>query len=112
MRLKKHGVIVDCGQWVCTSCDDNGCFDVAVPVTDSETDIAGSAKLHCTVSSKRHSVELTQWQDVNNRPIRPLADRHKRVDAALAFFADHRICGNRKICPVEVVRVVEKNGGS
>ncbi len=58
MNLKKHGVTVDCEHCRCASSDGCGGYDVTVPVSDSETGIAGTAKLHCVVSPEHHLVEL------------------------------------------------------
>jgi len=111
MSLKKHGVIVDCEHCTCTSSDDHGGFDVTVPVSDSETDIAGPAKLHCTVSPEHHTVELTEWRDADHHSVRPSKDLQQRISAALTVVEDCRLCGNRNICPSEVIRVVEGNSG-
>jgi hypothetical protein len=109
MGLKKHGVIVDCEHCICTSTDDHGGLDVSVPVSDRETGIAGPAKLHCTVSPEYHTVELIEWQDADDHPIQPSENLQERVSAALSFVADRRVCGNRNICPSEVIRFVEEN---
>ena len=110
MSLKKHGVIVDCEH--CKYASTNGCggFDIIVPVSDSEARITGTAKLHCTVCTEYHRVELTEWQDANRHPIQPSDNLQQRVSATLAFVADHRVCGNRNICPSEVIRIVDENG--
>jgi len=108
MSLKKHGIRVDCEHCTCVSSDDHGVFDVTVPVSDSETDMAGSAKLHCTVSPEHHTVALTEWQDADHHTVQPSENLQQRISAALTFVADCRLCGNR-ICPSEVIRVVEGN---
>ena len=110
MSLKKHGVIVDCEH--CKYASTNGCggFDIIVPVSDSEARITGTAKLHCTVCTEYHRVELTEWQDANRHPIQPSDNLQQRVSATLNFVADHRVCGNRNICTSEVIRIVDENG--
>ena len=109
MKLKKHGIIVECEHCLCISSDDRGAFDVTVPIIDSETGISGPARLRCTVSPERHAVELLEWQDVNRHPTPSTENLQQRVSAALTFVADHQVCGNRKICPSEVILIVEKN---
>ena len=110
MGLNKHGVIVDCEHCKCAYANGYGSFDIIVPVSDSETGIAGTAKLHCTVSTERHRVKLTEWLDANRHPIQPSDNLQQRVSATLTFVADHRVCGNRNICPSEIIRLVDENG--
>ena len=110
MSLKRHGVGIDCGRCRCASSDGCGGFDVVVPVSDSEADVAGTATLHCSVSPERHQVELGEWHDADLRPVRPSAETEQRILAALGHVAEHRVCGNRKICPAEVVRIVDEHG--
>jgi len=109
MGLKKHGVMVGCEHCKCASTNGYGGFDIIVPVSDSETGITGTAKLHCTVSTECHRVELTEWQDANRHPIQPSDNLQQRVSATLTFVADHRVCGNRNICPSEIIRIVDEN---
>jgi hypothetical protein len=108
MNLKSHGIIVDCKNCNYISDNENGGFDIAVPIKDKETGIAGSAKLHCTISHKHHSVELKKWQNADHKPIHASEDLLSRVSATLESFADQRICGNCNICPSKVVQIVEE----
>jgi hypothetical protein len=108
MILKKYGVAVDCGRCEYASGNSRGSFEVTVPVSDTATGTAGTAKLLCSVSSERHAVELKEWNDAGTHPIRPSSETQRRLFAALDHVASHRICGNRQICPSEVVQIVEK----
>ena len=110
MSFKKHGVIVDCKHCKYASSNGYDDFDVIVPVSDSEAGIAGTAKLHCTVTNECHQVEMTEWQNANCHPIEPSDNLQQRISATLSFIADHRVCGNRNICPSEVIRIVDENG--
>ncbi|MGD8620163.1 MAG: hypothetical protein PVH54_13375 [Gammaproteobacteria bacterium] len=109
MELKKQGVILDCEQCKCASCK-GGSFEVTVPVCDTETGIHAAARLHCTVCPAYHEVELVEWHAAGSTG--PPGKVLPRIAAALGFVADHRICGNRHICPQEVIRIVEAHGGS
>ena len=109
MRLKKHGITVDCEYCIYTSSDNRGAFDITVPIIDSETGISGPAKLRCIVSPNRHSVELLEWHSFNLHPIQFIERLQERVSATLTFVADHKICGNRNICPSKVIHIVEEN---
>lgn len=108
MNAKSHGIIIECKNCKYISDNNNGGFDVAVPIKDKETGISGSAKLHCTISHRRHSVELKDWQDADHQSIYPSENLSNRVTATLESFADQRICGNCNICPSEVIQLVEE----
>ena len=108
MSLKKHGIVVDCEHCSCSSHDDSGGFEVTVPISDSETGIVATARLHCQVSPEQHDVSLTGWLDEAPDVETRSESMRQRISAALAFVAEHRICGNPNICPSEVVRIVEQ----
>lgn len=108
MNSKSHNIIVDCKNCKYISDNESGGFDVAVPIKDKETGIVCSAKLHCTVSSEHHSIELKKWQDANHQQVHASENLLSRVTATLASFADQRICGNCKVCPTEVIRITEE----
>ena len=101
--------MVDCKHCVCAGIDDHGAFDFSVPVIDSETDISTPVKLRCIVSPVRHTVELKEWQDPENLPVQRSENFLQRLNAALAVVEERRVCGNRNICPSEVVQAVEKS---
>ena len=109
MRLKKYGITVDCEHCVYCSSDKKGAFDITVPIIDSETGISDPAKLRCTVSPNRHTVELLEWNSPDPHPVQFIERLQERVSATLAIFAEHKICGNRNICPSKVIQVVEEN---
>lgn len=108
MSLKKCGVVVGCERCEIASSNGRGSFEVMVPLSDIATGIKGTAKLLCSVTSEHHEVELKEWNDSGTHPILPSSEIQQRLGAALAHVANHRICGNRKICPSEVVQIVEK----
>ena len=107
MSLTKSGVSIECEQCHCLSSDDKGGFDIIVPVQDSKTGLSGISKLHCQVSSQEHKVEIIELRDTNSQLIVPSEDVKNRLNKALEFIAEHQVCGNQKICPADVVRVVE-----
>lgn len=109
MSLKKNGITVDCKYCIYISSDDRGAFDITVPIMDSETGISGPAKLRCNVSPKGHAVELLEWRDFNHHPTQPTESLQQRVSATLTFVAERQVCGNRNICPSEVIHIVEEN---
>jgi hypothetical protein len=109
MGLKKHGVVVGCEHCRYQTKGGVGGFDVIVPLCDTSSGTKGIARLRCSVSSSRHAVELKQWHDNRQQPIKPSAEIMKRLSQALDFVAGKRICGNRHLCPPEVVRIVEQD---
>ncbi len=108
MELKKLGITVGCEHCEFAASRGAGEFDVTVPVTGTGLGIAGVARLHCEVSSERHSVELVQWGGADTKNDEFSAKARRCLTAALALVAERRICGNRHICPAEVVGIVEQ----
>jgi len=108
MSIKRHNLAIDCSQCQFRSASGGGSFDVVVPVSDTETGTAGPAKLHCSVTLELHAVELTEWRDEQGQIIEPPDELRHRLSEALGFVAERRICGNHRLCPTEVVRVVEQ----
>lgn len=109
MNLKQYGIIVDCEHCVYDCSDGQGVFDITVPVIDSENGISGPASLRCTVSPERHTVELREWHFINHQSVQSADKLQQRVTAAFNLVANRQVCGNRNICPSEVIRFVEKN---
>lgn len=108
MSLRKEDFIIGCEQCKCGTRDGRGGFVVTVPLRDNVSGLEGTAVLKCAVSPKRHSVELEQWLDDDSHSIRPSAAVEKRLLQAIDYVADKRVCGNRHICPPDVVRTVEE----
>lgn len=109
MRIKKNGVTVDCEHCVYNSSDNRGAFDITVPIIDSETGISAPARLRCGVSAKGHVIELLEWHEFNRHLTQSLESLQQRVLATLTFVAERQVCGNRNICPSEVIQMVEEN---
>ena len=78
-----------------------------MPLEDIDTGVAGIARLHCVISLNDHRVELTDWQDVDAQPIKAPEAMKQRLEQALAFIEEHRVCGNTKLCPADVIRIVQ-----
>jgi len=112
MGLKKHGVVVGCEGCRYVSACGKDCFDVEVPISDSETTLAGTARLHCSVSPRSHTVKLVDWYDDHQRTLQPPQELSCRLSKALEVVAHQRICGNSAICPARVVELVRKAGAN
>lgn len=108
MSLKKDGCIVKCEHCKCVSSDGCGSFDVKVPISADKEGISGTARLHCVASPEHHRVELTDWEDAEHHSAIPPEKVRQRLSSALSFVAEHRICGNQQICPLEIIQIVEK----
>ena len=107
MQLKKSGISIDCAHCECINNADNGGFDVQVPLSDDDSGIAGTARLHCEISPQHHQVEIIDWQDADSKPIDASAVLKQRLDIMLEFIEEHRVCGNSKVCPDEVIHSVQ-----
>lgn len=101
-------MVVGCEHCKCISNNATGGFKVSVPLDDTQTDRSGTATLRCVVSPGHHEVRLEAWLDASGRALRPSPSVQERMDAALRFVEEHRICGNRDICPDDVVRLVRQ----
>ena len=108
MSIQKHGIEVGCDQCVYASGDDQGEFDVTVPVTDEAGQQSSIATLHCRVTPDAHDVKLISLLNSNGEPVSYDAETQQRLSSMLRFVEDRRICGNRNICPAEVVEIVAK----
>lgn len=109
MSLRKHGVVVTCEQCRFVAEDRHGGFEVVVPLHDDASGTAGSATLQCRVERDRHAVELAHWVDATGQPAQMPDDSATRARAALAYVAERRVCGNRRLCPPQVVDVVARH---
>ncbi len=108
MSLRKKEFIVYCEHCKCGKSDGGAEFVVTVPVRDNLSGLKGTARLRCSVSSSRHNVDLEQWIGDDSQPIQPSADVEKRLLHVVDYVAEKRVCGNRHICPPDVIRAVEQ----
>lgn len=106
--MNKNGVTIDCANCRFVESQDSARFDVVVPIVENSTDVAGLARLHCTVSEQSHTIQLAEWQATGVRVGKVDEEIQRRLSGPLGFVADQRLCGNGKLCPSEVVHVVEK----
>jgi hypothetical protein len=108
--MKRHGVTIDCSRCRFVGSRDHEGFDVVVPVADEGSGLTGHARLHCRVSSQTHVVEFVEWQDREAPVVSAGSALDRRLTGALQFVAEKQLCGNRSLCPSQVVDVVEKAG--
>jgi len=109
--LTKNGVTVCCERCKCVLADGNDGFDITVPLCITQAGITGTARLHCAVSAEGHRVELMQWNDAD-LPQTELSDENReRISATLRFVAEQQICGNPRLCPSQVSKIVAARGG-
>lgn len=106
--MKRHGVAIDCANCQFVASQNKESFAVVVPVADEASNLAGQATLHCHVSSQTHVVKLAAWHSPQAPAIAEGSDMDRRLIGALEFVAEKRLCGNRSLCPTEVVELVEK----
>ena len=107
MSLKKNDVMVDCNHCRFVSSSDAQDFVITVPLQDLKTGGSKTAILHCVVSAQNHEIEFQAWKDETGSASSMPGDLQTRLSAALDFVAEKRICGNEKICPSEVVHIVQ-----
>lgn len=102
MSVQKHGIAISCEHCKHLSSDGGG-FDIAVPVRCGAA--TGTAQLHCSVSSERHRIDFVGWVDGPRPPESAQTFQHE-VAEVLGFIAEQRLCGNERICPMQVVQLV------
>lgn len=103
--MKKHGLVVQCEH--CRHISSSGCgFDITVPVRTDEA--AGTARLRCTIAPDCHRVEFVCW-DEEPRPAGYAEKIEQQVSEVLDFIADQRLCGTERLCPLQVVQLVEQH---
>lgn len=105
MSIQKQGLVLHCEN--CRHVASDGCgFDISVPVRNG--DAAGTARLHCTISPECHRVEFVCW-DEEPSPADAAERIREQVSEVIGFIADQRLCGNDRICPLQVVQLVEQH---
>lgn len=108
MSLSKNGLLIDCEQCKFKASGENNDFIVIVPISDVDEDKAGSATLKCIVSVDHHLINLQSFVDSSGKQIQISKNSQKRLEDALKFVGAKKVCGNRNICPANVVNFVEK----
>jgi len=108
MSLKKNGLVIECESCRCISEIGDHAFEISVPMMDSHSDLAGVARLQCKISPESHTVLFKDWLDADAQDVPLSAELEQRLSGALNFVAEHKVCGNLKICPTEVNRIVKK----
>lgn len=110
MEIRHQDITVTCSQCAHTASDDEGNFDIVVPLQDVKSGVTGPARMRCTVSPERHRVDLMDWEHPNHQSSTLDRDLEQRTSALLDLIAKEKICGHRNICPQTIVAFVEKHG--
>lgn len=111
MSIRKQGIQVACEKCELIRGDGQGGFEITVPMKVEGTAIDGYARLHWAVVDGCHQIQLLEWQGGDHQPLAIADDQRRRIAEALDAIAEQRVCGNTKICPLEVVRIVEGRAG-
>lgn len=99
----------------CTQCrlittpdEQYGSFLVQAPVTLPSQDHDLCLILRCTIKADGHRIELERVMDSTGAPAQLTEAAQAEIRALLHQVAQHRVCGSQKICPAEVVRLVQQ----
>jgi hypothetical protein len=106
VQLKKFNIVVRCESCHVVARNSDASFDVSVPVVDLESAGQGRATLQCAVSPESHAVSLQAFVDDAGVAMTLPEDVRRRVAQMLQHVAEQRVCGNRRVCPEEVNRLV------
>ena len=103
MPLKKLQMRLDCEHCRFAGCnpDDSHAFYVRVVIEDEQAHNSASALIECKVEPQSHQVQLVELDGEAG------AIDRERLERALEVVAEQRLCGNNRICPAEIVRIVE-----
>jgi hypothetical protein len=104
LDMKQQGVTVCCEDCTCTSTEGNGAFNVRVPVRAGGTE--AMATLRCLILPERHCIDLVGWELAQGTPEASDVLRHK-VSTLLGTIAEKRVCGSARVCPAQVISMVE-----
>jgi hypothetical protein len=108
MSISKNGLIIECESCQCLRENGDNGFDISVPIIDSQNGLKGIAKIKCEINSESHIVMLSDLHDADAQDIALSTDLEQRINKALNYVADHKVCGNRNICPTEITQIVKK----
>ena len=103
MPLKKLQMRLDCEHCRFAGCspDDPNAFFVRVAIEDEQAGQSASALIECRVEPHSHRLQLVELGGEVD------AIDRERLERALDVVAEQRLCGNNRICPAEIVRIVE-----
>ena len=82
----------------------DGSFLVRVPVVVDERSLW--ATLRCRVTEAGHEIELEMLTDDGGAALSPSDEESAKVLRAVERLADLRLCGNERLCPEQVIRMV------
>jgi len=103
MPLSKLQITIACENcsFQGTSSNDPHAFFVRVGIKDEKNSRGSTAMIECRVDEHSHDVRLVDLDEDTG------IDR-ERLEEALKIVSEKRLCGNNRICPAEIVRIVEQ----
>ncbi len=103
------GVQIRCHQCALISQpdDETGSFIVHAPL-----DLPGEERrlylnLRCNISGSRHQIAIDSIVDEAGSEVRTSDTAYREIQALLDRIAAAKVCGSQKICPKEVLRLVD-----
>jgi hypothetical protein len=106
MSLSKQGISIDCDHCKLSKTHNNNDFEVLVPVIDEYENRSGLAALECIITPNKHQINLVQLTDPDGKEIRVSPKTRERLQVTLNVIGKKKVCGNKKICPKEVINIV------
>lgn len=103
MSLNKHNISIACENcsYQGVSSDDPHSFFVRVRIEDESSGQSSYAMVECHVDQDTHDIRLIDLDEASGIDV-------ERLRKALANVSASRVCGNKRICPAEIVRIVEQ----
>jgi hypothetical protein len=108
MHIKKNDIEIDCEHCIYNSSHGSNDFELSVPVTDTQIDVTANATIRCRVHHGQHHLKLENWK--NDDHVAPVSEEAlSRLSSVLEFIAEKRLCGNQRLCPEAIIRIIKSS---
>ena len=112
MSLIKENLCLQCESCHYSGGEHGGSFQLEVPIEDVLTGRKGTAFIECEVMENKHHLTLLYIQDPTGFEMKLSAEERRRLEKVLDMVAGKKLCGNKGICPEEVVLHMQSVGKS
>jgi hypothetical protein len=111
MRISEYKIhCVQC-HLLSKEANDRG-LTIQVPIIIALQDEPFSATIDCQILKHNHRLTLKGLQDAAGHEIELSQGEQHKLESSLKRVEDSRLCGNAKICPQRIVKLVAKPHGS
>jgi len=105
--MTKNGVSIDCEQCKFDSIGRKNEFLVSVPVKSEVEEKKRIATISCEITPQRHRIDLVRLTTSSGTPVVMDSNTQHKLAKVLESVGDKKVCGNKNVCPKEVVELVQ-----